>query len=55
MAQALSHGLGTGFGDIPAERCARQMRQARVRTALRKMFVPKSLREAAVGELSLKR
>ncbi|WP_224241164.1 macro domain-containing protein [Hyalangium gracile] len=51
----LCPGLGTAVGRMPPQRCARQMREAWVRTVLDKPFIPYSLREAAEQDWNLRK
>lgn len=50
----LTPGLGTAVGRMPPARCARQMKEAWVRTIMGPPFIPGSLREAANDELRLR-
>lgn len=49
----LCPGLGTGVGNMPADRCARQMRAAWDRVVGGRPFAPSSLREASRDEAQL--
>ncbi|WP_342376796.1 macro domain-containing protein [Myxococcus stipitatus] len=50
----LTPGLGTAVGRMPPARCARQMKEAWMRTIVGPPFIPRSLREAANDELRLR-
>ncbi|QSQ25130.1 macro domain-containing protein [Pyxidicoccus parkwayensis] len=49
----LCPGLGTAVGQMPPSRCARQMKEAWVRTVLGQPSIPASLRQAANDERRL--
>ncbi|MDY7227956.1 macro domain-containing protein [Hyalangium rubrum] len=51
----LCPGLGTAVGRMPPNRCARQMREAWVRTVVGKPFIPYSLRTAAEEDWELRK
>ncbi|WP_375764768.1 macro domain-containing protein [Archangium gephyra] len=51
----LCPGLGTAVGRMPPERCARQMREAWVRTVQGRPFIPHSLRAAAEEDWALRK
>lgn len=50
----LTPGLGTAVGRMPAIRCARQMKDAWLRTVVGPDFIPRTLREAATDDFRLK-
>jgi O-acetyl-ADP-ribose deacetylase (regulator of RNase III) len=54
IRSVLCPGLGTAVGHMPPARCARQMKEAWVRTILGPPFIPVSLRQGAEDDWRLR-